>query len=269
MLASLIGAGASLLGIGAARDAQKEQARQAELNREMQVQFAQKGIQWRAADAEAAGISKLYALGANTASYSPVSIGGSQVPNAINQAGQHLSRAVAAADTGTGRANAVMQSLAVENAALNNDLLRSQIRRMDAQTGPPMPGPGTNYLIDGQGDTTIPNIKINPMERTATDPYNKHAEPAAIPDVGWARTQTGWAPIPSKDVKNRIEDMIIPEIAWGIRNMGNPSVGNLQPPFPAPEGHKWTYHFGAQEYRLHREPGARPWGPVPPGYHHW
>lgn len=269
MLSALIGAGASLLGLNAAKNAQKDQMAMAEKNIALQKEFAQSGIQWRAADAEKAGISKLYALGANTTSYSPVSVGASQVPNAINTAGQHLSRAVAATDTGTGRASQVMQALTTENAALNNELLRSQIRRLDSQVGPPMPQPGTNYLIDGQGDTTIPNIKINPMERSATDPRNIHAEPGAIADVGWSRTATGWAPIPSKDVKNRIEDMIIPEIAWGVRNMGNPSVGNLQPPFPAPEGHKWSYHFGAQEYRLNREPGTRPWGPVPPGYHHW
>ena len=50
----------------------RRQDQQSDLQRE----FAQNGIRWKVADAEAAGIHPLAALGAQTTPYQPVSIGG-------------------------------------------------------------------------------------------------------------------------------------------------------------------------------------------------
>lgn len=77
----IIGAGISaasnlaggLLGLSGAREANSLARGQAQANRKLQEQFAQSGIQWRVADAKAAGIHPLYALGANTPTYTPVS----------------------------------------------------------------------------------------------------------------------------------------------------------------------------------------------------
>lgn len=65
--------------------------RAARKNRQMQQQFAQQGIQWKVADAKAAGLHPLAALGAQTHAASPVYVGGS-----FGELGQDISRAVIA-----------------------------------------------------------------------------------------------------------------------------------------------------------------------------
>ena len=80
-------AGASLAGgiLG-----QKNQRKMQEKEIEAQREFAQHGIRWRVADAEAAGIHPLYAVNANTPTYTPtrVGTGGDPLARGIRQAGQ-------------------------------------------------------------------------------------------------------------------------------------------------------------------------------------
>lgn len=88
---SLISGGFGLAGgainASASKSAAREQAR-------LQREFAQNGIQWRVADAKKAGIHPLYALGANTATYTPVSQDSSGLGNAVADAGAYLGKAV-------------------------------------------------------------------------------------------------------------------------------------------------------------------------------
>lgn len=105
-LGALISAGASLFGQQSAFN------RQADLSR----QFAKKGIQWRVADAKAAGIHPLAALGAHTSVAPSMPVGGDAVAEGLGKVGDWMS--------GVGR----------ERAELENQLLRSQIRSADAGT---------------------------------------------------------------------------------------------------------------------------------------
>lgn len=159
MLSSLIKAGTSLLGglMGSrAADSANDQ------NIKMQKQFAQEGIQWRVADAKKAGIHPLYALGAQTASFAPSSVG-DPIGGAISDMGQDIGRAVDAASTSGDRViNKAITSLQLERAGLENELLRSQIARERGQLGPGFPG--TPTLIEGQGDTSAE--KVVPPQRT-------------------------------------------------------------------------------------------------------
>lgn len=84
-----IGAAAGLVG-GLLRDRSGEQA--ANRNADMQREFAQQGIRWKVADARAAGIHPLYALGASTHMASPV-YAGSSMGDSLANAGQDISRA--------------------------------------------------------------------------------------------------------------------------------------------------------------------------------
>lgn len=138
LVSSLIQAGTSLLGGMMGQSAADKQA-------DLQKQFAQKGIQWKVADAKAAGIHPLYALGANTVSYSPVSVGGG-FESALPAMGQDISRAVEAVASAPERAmSKSMELLQLENAKLQNDMLKAQIAGQvtnnvrNAQVGPPMP----------------------------------------------------------------------------------------------------------------------------------
>lgn len=67
---------------------------EAERNRSAQREAAQSSIQWRVADAQAAGVHPLFALGASPASFSPVHSG---APEAFARSGQSFGRAISAA----------------------------------------------------------------------------------------------------------------------------------------------------------------------------
>lgn len=69
-----------------------------------QKEFAQNGIQWRVEDAKKAGLHPLYAIGAQGATYTPVSQDSSSMGNAVADAGAYLGKAVdGAIDTATRR----------------------------------------------------------------------------------------------------------------------------------------------------------------------
>jgi hypothetical protein len=136
---------------------------------------------------------------------------------------------------------------------LENELLRSQIAREQAQLGPPQPS-SDPALIEGQGDTPVID---EPMRRTGTGPKASQ-EPGAVSDVGFARTSTGYAPVPSRDVKERIEDNLISEAMWSIRNLLLPNLGKGDPPpkswkYP---GTVWKWNSRKQEWQM-GYPGKR------------
>lgn len=267
MLGALIEAGSSLLGgllnRSSAQDANKQQMAIAQQNIALQKEFAQNGIQWKAADAAKAGIHPLYALGANTVSFSPVSVGStadSSMGNAVASAGQDIGRAMAASSSEKTRAAATLTALQLERGALENELLRSQIARMKGQIGPGMPIPGqTNAVIPGQGNSqltsanSMPGVEVQPAKITVEAPSRPSQEAGVIPDVGYARTDTGYAPVPSKDVKERVEDQFIPEVAWATRNLLVPNLGPgyARPPtgIPLKYGHHWEWSRWKQEWQ--------------------
>lgn len=89
MLGSIIGGIGSIVGGLFGQSA-------ADKDRKLQKQFAQQGIQWRAADARKAGIHPLAALGAQTSQYTPVgSPLGDAIGSGMAQVGQGLSGASA------------------------------------------------------------------------------------------------------------------------------------------------------------------------------
>lgn len=137
---------------------------QAKSQQDMQLKFAKKGIQWKVADATAAGLHPLAALGANTMSYQPIQVG---APD-LGAMGQDVGRAIEATQNGTERATGKVGLLQLERAGLENDLLRTQIAsenaRLRAQLGPPMPTDGgAGNLIPGQGNSLIPSKVVPPQ----------------------------------------------------------------------------------------------------------
>lgn len=145
-----------LFGSNAAEKANKQ-------NIKLQKQFAQEGIQWKVADAKKAGIHPLYALGAQTASFAPSSVG-DPLGGAISDMGQNIGRAVdAASSSGDRVVNKAITALQLERAGLENELLRSQIARERGQLGPGFPGTAT--LIEGQGDTSSEKV-VDPQRTT-------------------------------------------------------------------------------------------------------
>lgn len=113
IIGAAIGAGASLLG---GRKAGKEAAELRRQEMELQKEFAQHGIRWRVADAKAAGLHPLYALGAQLPSFTPSFQGAGQEGAALSEAGQNIGRAIAAGSTAQERALAALQLEAAQKA---------------------------------------------------------------------------------------------------------------------------------------------------------
>lgn len=149
MLGSLLSAGANivggLLGSKSASKANEAAAAQAAQEREMQKEFAQNGIRWKVADAKAAGIHPLYALGANTVSYQPNTVGqvvDDSMSRAMGAVSQDLSRAFNTTRTESERDQAfasTVQALSLEKMGLENELLGSQIAKLRQTPNPPLP----------------------------------------------------------------------------------------------------------------------------------
>lgn len=159
---SLLGIGANLLG-GLFNNNKQEQINQQNIqaqqainaqNIALQKEFAQHGIQWKVDDAKAAGLHPLAALGANTASFSPLSAGEPAKAGAgpdFSALGQDLQRAAKALSTEEQRKAADAEKerkLDLESKALDNDIKRSTLgsrilstSRAGGQLGPPMPSP--------------------------------------------------------------------------------------------------------------------------------
>ena len=251
---AVLGAAGNILGGNQAAKAQREAN---EKNAALQKEFAQQGIRWRVEDAKAAGIHPLYALGANTISAAPSYVGdpnAGATPRALGDMGQNIGRAIHATRTNEERQLANIQLMSaktdLEGRALDNQIKAATLKNL---TQPATPSAGTpgglDNFIPGQGNSPI---KINPAERTASQKGRLSQEAGWTPDVAYARTDTGLTPVPSKDVKERIEDQLIPEIMWAIRNQLMPNItGQGAPPLnQLPKGYdKWRWNKLKQEWQ--------------------
>lgn len=271
---SIISAVGSLAGSAlGSRSSESEKDASREMHGEnmaMQREFAQQGIRWRVEDAKAAGIHPLYALGAQLPSYSPSTYipGGDNGAGALlAQAGQDIGRAVDATRTPKERTTARLEALSVDRAELENELLRSKIAREKAALNPPLPDGTARQLIPGQGDiermgltVTGPtsHVEIKPQEVTPANPRRNFQEPSPVTDLGFAWTGSGYAPVPSKDVKDRMEDITIPQLMWGWRNNVLPNVPGQGKPPPVdllPEGsNNWRWSYSKQEWQPYFDP---------------
>lgn len=161
MFENLISGGLKLLGGHLDNQAAEERNRQIladkEQDRALQREFAQSGIQWRAADAAKAGINPHFAIGGGGATYTPsaISLGsGASMSETLGSMGQDVSRAINATRTQNDRENAFktsMEALTLEKAGLENDVLRAQlassVQRLKQAGNPPMPsGSGKSEL---------------------------------------------------------------------------------------------------------------------------
>lgn len=219
--------------IGSIIDA-RNSAKVAKANIKYQREFAQHGVQWRAADAKAAGLHPLAALGMQATGFNPVS-----APTNFAEAGQNIGRAIGTALSPQERneAEGTLAKLGLERAQLQNDFLRAQIRQINS-TGTPPARPATTpdpFQIFGQNLPPNTTIKDEPQKRTIQG-QTIGQEPGSIVDLGWSRGSNGrYYPVPSKDVKERIEDNMFYEGEHFIRNKLSG-----EPPFRAPMGYYWT-----------------------------
>lgn len=176
IIAAGIAAGASLAG-GAL--SAKSSSDQSEANTAYQREFAKHGVRWKVADAKAAGIHPLAALGSNTVSYAPNPV----VPQdyGLKSAGQDISRAVSATKTQTER---VQTNLTLDAQLAQTKLVKAQTHSIDLANiktaremvnQPPMPEMNPSGIIPHQtgknnmgAETLTPGLKQIPSEQISS-----------------------------------------------------------------------------------------------------
>lgn len=222
---------------------------------QLQREFAQNGIQWKVADAKAAGIHPLYALGGSGASYSPSAVsigtgGGSDLGRDLANMGQGLGRAVAAASSKEDRADAAYQSqmriMGLERASLENRLLETQILASQTAVMRGQVGPG---IPSGPSAPSSASYVVKPAEITAAASGQAGVEAGPKQPgnrfVAMNPAGTVVAALPSKDMN--MDELTTPGTAsWQFWNTIAP--------------------FLNEGYRKEQRPPA---SMLPPGYNDW
>ena len=267
------GIGAAVGGVAGLISSGQSQANAAKLNQlnyEHQKEFAQNGIRWKVADAKAAGLHPLAALGASTAQYTPATaIGDSPDWSFLADAGQSIGRAVDAKRTQQERVEQQQKqdaafALKAENQKAENDLIRAQtasiqqdmaLRQAKAseqavrtqQQVPAMPSLAPDgSLMPGQGNATSPGgIESKPAEIVVNEPGRPGQERGSVSELGFTRTNDGgYAPVMSKDAKDRLDDDFIGSSLWHLRN-SLPAAFDAERVMPPrswlPKGSEWRF----------------------------
>lgn len=142
--------------------------------RDMQMRAAQNAIQWRVRDAKKAGIHPIYALGASGAAMPAAINTFAPVAEGISEMGQNVGRALLANSSNEMRSDA-MTKLTIENMGLQNDLLRSQIGKINsAQLGPGVPAV-LEEVVPERPSSGRPMLLAG-GSRINTDPFTSSAQ---------------------------------------------------------------------------------------------
>lgn len=228
-------------------EGKKSQEEADKKNARQQERFAREGIRWKVQDAKAAGIAPEFALGASTYQASPTHTP-TQSDSAI--AGQSIARAALATASQPDRdMTQALQAETLRGMRLDNDIKQTQgMTQTQYASNPAFPHARGN-VIEGQGNSPVKDV---PLERTGMSRSRPDSEGGSIPSVGWSKTADGGLrPVPSQDIKNRIEDQLIPETVWAAQNLVAPNIGKgPRPPEEAlPKGaHMWRWSTSRQAW---------------------
>lgn len=173
------------------KDQRNEAWFQADKNEALQREFAQNGIRWKVADAQAAGLSPLFAVGGSGAAFSPnaITVGSSGSDGFGERMGQSISRAVQGQSTSVERALHVAQLRVLESQADKNQAeafyyasRASGAVQTAGQSGafPPVVGPGSG--IAGM---------VSPKAPDAIAPRVNDESLSAAQNPFWERHQLG------------------------------------------------------------------------------
>lgn len=271
-----------VLDIDALKDNQSKQTR-------LQRQFAQEGIRWKVADAKAAGIAPLAALGAQTISYQPMQVGGGY-GDALGLAGQSLDRAIDATRTQEERDHLgafIDQKVAAQNQRdtqakldrsfaldmqhkeLQNTLLASQIMGLHRAQNPPLPSgdsppeyvpaPGSANVLGDSGIVLSRKsapatgaVLVKPSELTSRAPGDP-SRTAGV-DAAFDRFTFGDSrlDLPTNKLSQALEDMgLLKYYLVGKRFFENMRK-DREPRIQLPPGYHWEFNYRTRHYEAVR-----------------
>ncbi len=129
VIAAMVVAGGAIAG-GALSARAAKSAASADLAQ--QREFAQMGVQWRVEDAKKAGLHPLYAIGANTPSYTPVArVGQADLGRGVSRAAAAIGSGIEAA--GRQKGGAPMAALALRTATANAGIAEADLGMMQLE----------------------------------------------------------------------------------------------------------------------------------------
>lgn len=259
---ALVGGGISALGSIFTNARNISHARRAGAqDRAWQEHLLKNQLQWRMQDAKAAGVAPAVALGGSvvgSGTSSPVP----QIQNELHAMGQGVGRALASGATAFQQKQ---QALNLENMALQNELLKTQVAgaKRAIVNQPGMSKPFPSHISDDQPSSDIITSRLPPsassVDRLVSDVERALAAPPRIvreditgsaydnplrtaghkPAVSLIRTATGFQMVPSKDAKEAIEDSLWDEMSWRANVVRN--AYRYQPPNPG-LGYRWYFN---------------------------
>lgn len=200
---------------------------------QLQKQFAKQGIRWRVEDARKAGIHPLYALGANTTSYTPQSVSfaaDTSLGNSLAAAGQDIGRAINSTRTSGERADAFtksMQAITLENAGLDLEIkkatLASQLARNRDNATPPTPGipAGAPGLIKEDLSPDARPVGLVQGTRVWTDPNTSNVDDFWQKRYGEPGEYIGAAAVGWADLMHNFRNMSIGEMLYRLDQMSS------------------------------------------------
>lgn len=202
-------------------------------------------ISGRVKEGASVGLSPLASIGAQSGTGGVTAIG--QDTSYLNQHGGQQN-SMSATDRTTARLSQSLLEQQIEGQRLEN-LKKSQELK---QPQPGAPVSGSNFMPGG-GQTIRGGISEKNMERTTSYPGKPHMEPGAVVGSGFETTPSGLAPVPSGDIKQRIEDSPY-ELRHFYRYGVLPNFGDrtTKPPrFPemTKKDLVWAWSRSAQEWQ--------------------
>lgn len=196
---SLLALGAGLLGAGLSYKAHKKtiasQEKANEMNIQLQKDFAKHGISWKVQDAKDAGLHPLAALGAQTMSFSPSSVGGDY--SGLERVGQYIT-------------DVIKEYEEKKNEDPTDKLLDRAIKVMTIRQMSERNSSDVRDIQSVPFDST--NVEVQPAKPTQ---MGKQGFEAGInPVFRYGMYPGGWvAPIPTQDVSELISEGSNP-IKW-------------------------------------------------------
>lgn len=239
-------------GLGAQIDGSKKSGMkqwEADLaNANLQREFAQNSISWRVEDAKRNNIHPLAALGVQPFNASATFMPGNR-PD-LPALGQNIGRSIQASMDRNQRAQvSALDQLTLEKSALENDLLRAQITKINQTNNPPFPTADNarSSVIAGQSS----GVNIVPNDLTATD--KPHKDAGTLNSYSYMQNpDKSYTVLPAKESKQLMEDFGPASwVSWARTSIKPPP-----PPKPAPKGSRWFFNPLTQTYSLRR---SSPW----------
>lgn len=228
-------------------------------NEALQREFAQNGIRWRVADAKAAGLHPLAALGMSGASASPIAVGGgggynvdfgrdrySDIGSSIANMGQGLGRAVAATQSPKERVQTAYEMTVQRQQIASNDLdLQIKAAQLARLSQPGLTGGGVPLATGGPHGV----YEAKPYEATTVNPASPHAAAGPPQSENEYRHNSQGALTSYPSAGMNIDEMGSPGyFGWMWRNRVLPFFGDNKsaPPLSQlPRGAiGWVHHFG-------------------------